>query len=813
MDKHVKKTKTIFLAATIGLFLVIASGTIASGKLTDSLYGEAKLAFGYFKNTVSYNSDSGKNLLAGLMFFSGGGGKGSHESSLEGGAIASSVPVLVYHGIVDGSSDKFSLTEDRFKEHLFSLKKEGWNTISVEDFRQFVAGEKELPDKSFLLTFDDGRKDSYYPADPLLKALGYKAAMFAATGVSLPKSPNNSKYYLSQAELERMAASSRWEIQSHAVQRDGGFIKINAEQEKGNFLSNKMWYENDARLENDEDYKKRIAEELAESKKTIEEKIGVKVIGFSYPFGDYGQQTKNNPDGAEAISEFVKQNYDLAFRQIWPKDSGYTFNYKGDYPYMLKRIEPSPEWSGEYLTRYLEAGKGKTLPYEEKFSGENQWKKNWGRAYFNGSGMELGSKEDTNGSFVFLDGSYPWSDYAFNAAVDWVKGSHVSLVARFKDENNYVSCDFSGDNLRITQKVSGKSENLANKKNIHNFPKNNLRLGMAVTGGKVQCFINGNEVARARDLSPVLASGGIGIKTWDRELNNSFMYLRGMKAAEAKNDKDVELAMAPVKDKLALKESVLAERKQKERLLKEKLLALAELIRGKQAAALKQTEHPSLSSSSSSLSSSQSVSSAALAVKNPPAASSSSLPAAPIVLPYDVDNFPDANGWMNLSGAVSAKEGRFYIGSTASTTTGFAVLDGSQHWNDYTVKARIERLGGNSFSVVARYSDTKNYVSCVFINYGAYVKIYSTVGGKTTTIARTGRLPIPFQEPWVDRNFGARVKDDSIECLIDGKWVVRSPDVKDMPEAGAIGFKTWDYVKGNGEAVLKEVSVDNFSLL
>jgi len=58
---------------------------------------------------------------------------------------AKSVPVLLYHGIVEGERD--GINKDFFVEHMFILKKNGWNTISLEDFYHFLTGEKELPEK------------------------------------------------------------------------------------------------------------------------------------------------------------------------------------------------------------------------------------------------------------------------------------------------------------------------------------------------------------------------------------------------------------------------------------------------------------------------------------------------------------------------------------------------------------------------------------------------------------------------------------------------------------------------------------------
>jgi hypothetical protein len=96
---------------------------------------------------------------------------------------ATDVPVLLYHGVV-AKSDRFSLTADQLKEQLFALKKAGYQTIRLTDFEAWKKGERELAARSFLLTFDDGRNDSYDGADPLLKALDFTAVMFVATHLS-----------------------------------------------------------------------------------------------------------------------------------------------------------------------------------------------------------------------------------------------------------------------------------------------------------------------------------------------------------------------------------------------------------------------------------------------------------------------------------------------------------------------------------------------------------------------------------------------------------------------------------------------------
>src|SRR5688572_19967034 len=77
------------------------------------------------------------------------------------------IPVLLYHGIVR-KPDRFNMTMEVFKDQMFALKRAGYRTVTLHDFQSFMRGEMELPAKSFLLTFDDGRADSYEGAEPIL---------------------------------------------------------------------------------------------------------------------------------------------------------------------------------------------------------------------------------------------------------------------------------------------------------------------------------------------------------------------------------------------------------------------------------------------------------------------------------------------------------------------------------------------------------------------------------------------------------------------------------------------------------------------
>lgn len=96
------------------------------------------------------------------------------------------VPVLAYHHVVeqlpDGARTDFYVTAAQFSRQLDVLQAYGYQTISLEDFLEFRQ-RGEIPALPVvILTFDDGYRDFYSVAYPILKAHGFQATVFLPTG-------------------------------------------------------------------------------------------------------------------------------------------------------------------------------------------------------------------------------------------------------------------------------------------------------------------------------------------------------------------------------------------------------------------------------------------------------------------------------------------------------------------------------------------------------------------------------------------------------------------------------------------------------
>ncbi|MEI2417708.1 polysaccharide deacetylase family protein [Orrella sp. JC864] len=90
------------------------------------------------------------------------------------------VPVLMYHH-VSPSPGMINITPGNFERQIAWLAADGWTALSTAQFAGHLRGEP-VPDKSVLITFDDGYLNNWLYAHPILLRYGMRAALFVVTG-------------------------------------------------------------------------------------------------------------------------------------------------------------------------------------------------------------------------------------------------------------------------------------------------------------------------------------------------------------------------------------------------------------------------------------------------------------------------------------------------------------------------------------------------------------------------------------------------------------------------------------------------------
>jgi peptidoglycan/xylan/chitin deacetylase (PgdA/CDA1 family) len=435
---------------------------------------------------------------------------------------AYALPVLVYHSVENRGYEEYNLDRVSFANQLFALKKGGWQTVTLKEFEAFMRGELSLPERSFLLTFDDGTKKSFHPVTPLLQTLDYTAVTFI-----LPKHSigTDSHYYVSTEEIKTMLSSGLWEIGSHGYD----IHEYAPTDSTGNYeppLTHLLWLEDRGRVETDAEYTKRVTEDLLRSQELLENTFDVPITAFAFPFGEFGRSSSSNPSltrGADTLASLI---YESSFYQWWPGE-GLSFNYRTENPiHIYKRIEPKSEWAGEDLLQYLEAGLPKTLPYISPLREDEGWLRNWGTVDYRNNMIELSTLPQGTGAAIYLDGSGHWKDYTVTATITSPTQTGVSLVFRFFDYNNQALCNFGQNFVHIEQLVAGSHKVIQGVREEDTYlPSGVFTVEAKVSGRTVSCGINGTTLVTTKFLDPTLSSGGVGIKTWSPELEKATLII------------------------------------------------------------------------------------------------------------------------------------------------------------------------------------------------------------------------------------------------------------------------------------------------
>lgn len=191
----------------------------------------------------------------------------AYKSDFKGGLNpsknSSKVPILVYHGVGPfyfGASKHlktFGVEPETFEKQLQYLKSAGFTTISFQQLSNHLADSAKLPDKPVILTFDDGWKNQYLHAVPLLKKYGFTATFF------IPTDSIGKRSMLNWEEIK--------------IMHKAGMV-IGSHSRSHPFLNEAKDFEE-------------LKKEIMESKKTIEDNIGVAVQDFAYPYGKYDERT------------------------------------------------------------------------------------------------------------------------------------------------------------------------------------------------------------------------------------------------------------------------------------------------------------------------------------------------------------------------------------------------------------------------------------------------------------------------------------------------------------------------------------------
>lgn len=163
-----------------------------------------------------------------------------------------SVPILYYHSLGYEEGNELRVPPEKFASHMEYLAQNGYESVTLTELYQYFYEGGVLPEKAFVLTFDDGYEDNYTYAFPIAEKYGYSGTIFMVTEWI------EGTGYLKREQLLAMSRAG-WQIESHTVTHPY-LNSISREQ---------------------------IKEELLTSQKVLEELLGKPQVALAYPYGVY----------------------------------------------------------------------------------------------------------------------------------------------------------------------------------------------------------------------------------------------------------------------------------------------------------------------------------------------------------------------------------------------------------------------------------------------------------------------------------------------------------------------------------------------
>ncbi|MER3470375.1 MAG: polysaccharide deacetylase [Chitinophagaceae bacterium] len=199
------------------------------------------------------------------------------------------VPILCYHHIKPQSTNEYTVTTDNFKAQLKVLHDSGYHSILPDQLYAYLTTGAPLPEKPFMLTYDDTDEEQFSIAKPEMDKYGFKGVYFIMTiSIGRPR-------YMTKEQIKQLADEGHT-IGAHTWRHD----------RVDKYLTTPHI---------DRDTKKIVNNDwdlqLVDTRKKLEEICGKPIHYFAYPFGVWTKM---------GIPEIRKRGIKMAFQLSTKRD-------------------------------------------------------------------------------------------------------------------------------------------------------------------------------------------------------------------------------------------------------------------------------------------------------------------------------------------------------------------------------------------------------------------------------------------------------------------------------------------------------------
>jgi len=227
------------------------------------------------------------------------------------------VVVLMYHGISEEpictwGPEKYDITSKEFKSQL-TLLSHRFNSISMDQLSMWLQGKEDIPDRAFVITFDDALQNQFINALPVLESLNIPATVYVPTAAIDDRFPVFDRLLAKKIKLLDVENPSElyWKLY-YSLRHESSELQMAVVDNLSNDNCS-MIHMTQGQLQKLADHHlfslgghshahkhlteyadEELEEDLSESKRIFKERIQVNIKHFSYPYGDFNEDVRKS---------------------------------------------------------------------------------------------------------------------------------------------------------------------------------------------------------------------------------------------------------------------------------------------------------------------------------------------------------------------------------------------------------------------------------------------------------------------------------------------------------------------------------------
>jgi peptidoglycan/xylan/chitin deacetylase (PgdA/CDA1 family) len=187
------------------------------------------------------------------------------------------------------------VTPEQFREQMSLLRREGFTSLSLQEYGEAALGLRELPRRSVLVTFDDGFSDNHQVAWPIAAEFDIKLNLFVCTGLVMGERLEAFEARSFAAQANKREFPELWQPLTWRQLREmmAGGVGLGFHSHRHGNFGRMSW--------------RAMADDLSRGTSIFKQQLDEPPRFFAFPFGHYGSYPE------EAVHLLRRHGMELLF--------------------------------------------------------------------------------------------------------------------------------------------------------------------------------------------------------------------------------------------------------------------------------------------------------------------------------------------------------------------------------------------------------------------------------------------------------------------------------------------------------------------